>query len=244
LTTLWQGKIGLQHADHVLCLNFEDHDYLVQRLNRRSDSVTRIFPGADVIYACAAKARSYLSAWKLLFAGTWRKNKGIEDLVPAFCQLAAMHPELTLTVLGPGVSEATVKSAFPGPLRSRISCVQTANEADNAVEFANGDIYLLPSLFEGTPLTLIEAMMSGLPIVTTSTCGMKDVVEDGRNGLLVPIRSPSSIVSAVERLVNDAALRARLGSTGRADALRQYRWEYVAKPVREIYDRLCERRIT
>src|SRR3989442_11683584 len=108
---------------------------------------------------------------------------------------------------------------FPETLRVRISFVDTTSEPDTAAVFAAADVYILPSLFEGTPLTLVEAMMSGMPIVTTATCGMKDVIQDGRNGLLVPIRSPEAIVAAVERLISSPVFLASLGCVEHADPL-------------------------
>lgn len=243
LTSLWQSRLGLQWADHIFCLNSEDRDYLIRWLNFSNNKITRICPGADPTYAIVARKRDYARAGRLLFAGTWRKNKGIGDLVPAFVTLAAHHQELKLVVLGGGVAESTIRDIFPEPLQPRISCIQTTSEAETAAVFAAADIYLLPSLFEGTPLTLIEAMMSGVPIVTTATCGMKDIIRDGENGLLVPIRSPEAIVAAVEQLIADPAYRARLGKSAQAEALEKYTWERVAVPVQEVYERLCGDRI-
>jgi D-inositol-3-phosphate glycosyltransferase len=76
-------------------------------------------------------------------------------------------------------------------------------------------------------------------VVTTATCGMKDVIRDGSNGLLVPIRSFVAIVQAVERLLGDPALRESLGRTAQAEALAKYTWDKVAAPVLEAYERLC-----
>jgi glycosyltransferase involved in cell wall biosynthesis len=109
-----------------------------------------------------------------------------------------------------------------------------------AAAFADADIFLLPSLFEGTPLTIMQAMMSGLPIVTTDTCGMKDVITHQGNGLLAPIRSPWAIAAAVTLLIDDRALRARVGRAARAEAVR-YTWDVVAKPVIEAYEALARR---
>ena len=109
-----------------------------------------------------------------------------------------------------------------------------------ASAFAEADLFLLPSLFEGTPLTLMQAMMSGLPIVTTNTCGMKDVIVDDVSGRLVPIRSPQEIVSTVQQLASDCDLRARLGRAARAEALQHYTWDRVATPVQQVYERLNE----
>lgn len=239
LTTVWQSDVALRNADHVFCLNLEDREYLVQHFRIPARKITRIYPGADTLYAAAATGRDYARGERLLFAGTWRKNKGIEDLVPAFLRLAARYDTLCLTVLGPGVPASVVAALFPPQLRRRVRCVQTTTEAETIAEFASSDLFLLPSLFEGTPLTLIEAMMSGLPIVTTATCGMKDVIRNEENGLLVPIRSPDAIATAIGRLINDRQLRTRLGEAAHRDALMHYTWRVVARPVAEAYERLA-----
>ena len=85
--------------------------------------------------------------------------------------------------------------------------------------------------------------MSGLPIVATATCGMKDVIQNGRNGLLVPIRSPEAIVKAVEQLIVSPTYRACLGRAAQEDALGKYTWQKVAEPVRSVYEQLCDGRI-
>jgi glycosyltransferase involved in cell wall biosynthesis len=241
-TVLSQARLGLRRADHVFCLSTEDRDYLIGRVGLRGERVTRIYPGAGRVYAEAAAGRNYRRAERLLFAGTWRKNKGIEDIVPAFAELAGRHPGLRLVVLGGGEGEPDLRSMFPEAVRARVSCMTTAGEGENATAFATADLYVLPSLFEGTPLTLIEAMMSGMPIVTTATCGMRDVVEDGMTGLLVPIRSPAAIVRAVEALVADAGLRERIGRAAQKKALESYTWDRVAGPVKSVYERLAGRR--
>jgi len=81
-------------------------------------------------------------------------------------------------------------------------------------------------------------MMSGLPIVTTPTCGMKDVITDERTGLFVPIRSSSSIVGALERLKADRALRERVGRAARTQSITNYSWDRSAEPVLRAYERL------
>ena len=243
LTSLWQSRLGFQRADHIFCGSYEDRDWLVGRLKLAENKLTRIYSAADTIYAEAAKRRDYSRANRLLFAATWRKNKGIEDLVPAFTILAERHPELVLIVLGGGMPESLILTEFPEPHRPRTSCVNATSEMETAAAFAAADIYVLPSLLEGTPLTLIEAMMSGLPIVTTATCGMKDVIQDRRNGLLVPTRSPEAIVKAVEHLICSPVYRACLGRAAQAETLEKYTWQKVAEVVQVTYDKLCDVRM-
>lgn len=238
-TVLWQARLALASSDHIFSLNTEDSEYLATALRIPADKITRIYPGADDVYAKFGEGRDYNRAKTLLLAGTWLKRKGVADLVPAFSTLASRYRELVLVVLNGGVPESEVRTCFPEEIRSRVSCRQAEPEQGTAEAMAAADIYLLPSLFEGTPLTLMEAMFEGLPIVTTATCGMKDVVQHEKNGLLVPIRSPQEIVNAVERLLRDPALRARLGQAARAEARLRYNWPKVAEPVREVYERLC-----
>ncbi len=240
LTSLWQSRWGLRRADHILCLNFEDRDYLKNRLRIPEQSITRIYPGADLKYASVGENRSYDRADRLLFAGTWLTRKGTADLVTAITQLAERHRQLQLQILGGGLPEERVLEDFPEHVRSRVTCVKGANETETAAIFAASDIFVLPSLFEGTPLTLIEAMMSGMPIVTTETCGMKDVIRHEQNGLLVPIRSPDSIVAAIECLIENRELRNRLGRSANEDALREYTWDRVSVPVLDTYIRLVQ----
>lgn len=240
-TSLWPGDLALRRAEHVFCLNEEDRHALMGRFGREPGTITRIMPGADEVYAHAAEARTYSAARRLLFAGTWRKNKGVEDIVPAVVALAERHADVLLHVVGAGMSPDNVRAHFPDWLRPRVVCESPEDEAGTAAAFAAADVFLLPSLFEGTPLTLMQAMMSGLPIVTTETCGMKDVITSEHNGLLVPIRSPEAIVRAVERLLADAALRQRLGRTARAEAHRLYTWDLVARPVLHAYEDLFHR---
>jgi glycosyltransferase involved in cell wall biosynthesis len=240
LTSLWQSALALRRADHVFCLSFEDRDYLRSWLGPACPSITRIFPAANAGFAEAAAARDYGRAERLLFAGTWRKNKGTQDLVQAFEALASRQPTITLTVLGGGFTASTILAAFPEALRPRVRCVSAESERETMAAFAAHDLFVLPSLFEGTPLTLVEAMASGLPIVTTATCGMKDVIRDGENGLLVPIRASGAIVASLERLIQDGELRQRLGRAARAEAAGKYTWERVAEPIGAAYWTLAD----
>jgi glycosyltransferase involved in cell wall biosynthesis len=237
-SALWPGEMALRRADHVFCLNNEDRQVLMRDFGRSPQTITRVMPGADQVYADAAEERGYSQATRILFAATWRKNKGIEDLVPAFTELATGHPDLVLDVVGAGVPKRVVLECFPQHLRPRVRCETPADDDAMAATFARADVFLLPSLFEGTPLTLIQAMMSGLPIVTTSTCGMKDVIDDGKTGFLVAIRAPQEIVAAIERLLHSSSLRREIGTAARRAALHQYTWDNSAMPVLKAYEAL------
>ena len=90
---------------------------------------------------------------------------------------------------------------------------------DMPAALARTDIFCLPSYREGVPNALLEATACGLPIVTTDTPGCRDVVTDGVNGLLVPVKNAQAIADALELLIVDRELRSRMGKAGREIAV-------------------------
>jgi glycosyltransferase involved in cell wall biosynthesis len=87
---------------------------------------------------------------------------------------------------------------------------------------AAADIFVLPSHFEGLPMSVIEAMLCGLPVVATAIRGPREQVVDGETGLLVPPMQVPPLAAALSRLATDAALRAKMGAAGRRRALDRY----------------------
>jgi glycosyltransferase involved in cell wall biosynthesis len=93
---------------------------------------------------------------------------------------------------------------------------------DVAAILAAADIFALPSHFEAMPMSVIEAMLTGLPVVATAVRGPREQVIDGETGLLVPKLCVPKLRAALQRLADDPALRARMGAAGRARALDRY----------------------
>ncbi|MBL9091061.1 MAG: glycosyltransferase family 4 protein [Planctomycetaceae bacterium] len=242
-TVLSQARLGLRHADHVFCLNDDDRSYLMREYGYTPERVTRLFPAADPAYAVVFPRRDYSLEDRILVFGTWLPRKGAADIVAAFESLAATRPRLKLTLMGMGFPAESVAAWFPESLRTRLEFVPPSGEAELAERMLSAAVYWIPSLFEGTPQTLIETMATGMPAVATATCGMKDVVRDSENGLLIPLRVPAALASATDRLLSDRKLRERLGRQAHADAAEHYTWDRVAEPVRAVYQRIAEERI-
>jgi glycosyltransferase involved in cell wall biosynthesis len=87
---------------------------------------------------------------------------------------------------------------------------------------AAADIFVLPSYFEGLPMSVIEAMLTGLPVVASDIRGPREQVVAEETGLLVPARTVAPLVQALRRLATDPALRAAMGAAGRARAVQHY----------------------
>jgi len=173
---------------------------------------------------------------RILFVGSWLDRKGIHYLRDAFVRLASQHADMRLTIAGCMVPEVDVRRWFPDPLQGRIDVRPEVPVADMPRIYAENDLFLFPSLAEGMPLSLLEAMASGMPVVTTDTCGMSDVIEDGYNGLLAKPADADALVQAVERLAADPALRCRLG-TSACDTARRYTWDLIGRKYLAVLER-------
>lgn len=170
---------------------------------------------------------------RLLYVGTWLDRKGIYYLVESFSALAPRLPHITLTAAGCLTSEEQVKAYFPTELHHRI-IVQPRLSRDAMPDlYRSHDIFVFPSLVEGMPLTLLEAMATAMPVVTTNTCGMADVVENELNGLLVPAADSTTLTCALQRLCEDPSLRRSLGSAAQETA-RRYTWKSAAGKLEQI----------
>ena len=101
------------------------------------------------------------------------------------------------------------------------------------------DVVVFPSLWEGTPLTAFEALAMGKPIVSTDADGLLDVLQDGRDALVVPKRDSAALAAAILRLIDDRALAARLAEGARATGQRYDIAAFVRK-MEQLYVLLHE----
>jgi len=173
------------------------------------------------------------SPLRLLYVGTWLDRKGIFYLAESFGLLARENASVSLTVAGCGNPEAEVKSSFRPEVRNCVSVVPFVGRSEMPAVYADHDIFVFPSLVEGMPLTLLEAMASGMAIVTTASSGMQDVVENDFNGLLVPPANSSELVAAIRKLCSSAELRCRLGHEAQ-NTMRRYTWPRIVEQLEQI----------
>jgi glycosyltransferase involved in cell wall biosynthesis len=169
----------------------------------------------------------------LLYVGTWLDRKGVYYLAEAFRILSGKLPGAHLTVAGCLVPEEVVRKSFAPETQDRLRVVPFVGRDEMPSFYAAHDIFVFPSLVEGMPLTLLEAMASAMPVVTTETSGMNDVVESGVNGLLVPPADSERLASAVERVCRSKELRKQLGQAAQA-TMRDYTWDCVSQKLEEV----------
>jgi starch synthase len=164
----------------------------------------------------------------ILFAGSIDQRKGIKYLLEANKQLALPGTELVLCggMVGSGDGLA--------PYRDQIRYIGPKSFPQMPEVFRSSDIFVFPSLVEGFGLVILEAMASGLPVITTSHTGGYDVIEDGVDGFIVPIRDVEAIKEKIEFLYRNPELREEMGRAARRKA-EQYSWRHYEQRVIQAF---------
>jgi glycosyltransferase involved in cell wall biosynthesis len=163
----------------------------------------------------------------LFFAGDLIRDKGVPTLVEAYAALGADRPPLLMV----GRRSPDVPAHLPAGVRLS----QQWSHPEVMAAFRRCAVAVLPSTWpDPCPTTVLEAMASGRPVVTTSTGGMVDMVEDGVSGVLVPPADSAALAAALRRLLADPQLRHRLGAAGR-ERVRQFTASSVAARVENVY---------
>ncbi|WBY00731.1 glycosyltransferase family 4 protein [Ramlibacter tataouinensis] len=170
----------------------------------------------------------------LLYVGRLHPDKGLAELGAAFGQLASRHPDLHLVLAGPDEGGLALAQRGAGAASSRLHAVGMTREPER--HMAAADVFCLPSYREGFGLSLLEAASAGLPCVASRIYGITDAVQDGATGLLVPVRDAPALAAAIERLLQDEALRSRLAAAARERALGRFSREAMMQHWMRLYE--------
>ncbi len=199
-----------------------------------------IIPGATDVGRFHPRDEARLGALgdppTLLYHGRVDARKGLLELIDAFALLADARPELRLIVsgIGPDVRVVGDRVEMLG-LGDRVELAGYASYDDAPHVYRRGDLFISPTYSEGFSNTILEAMASGLPIVSTRSVGVVDCLTDGENGLLVEPRDADALARAIDRLLGDEPLRARLATVALDQARRLYSWPAVVRRIEGVY---------
>lgn len=176
---------------------------------------------------------------RVLYVGLLTPRKGVLDLLEASRLLRGRGVAHELWLLGGtpdegGTAEAEVRAGLDDEVR----LLGSRPRAEMPAAYAGADILCLPSWWEAMPLSVLEAMAAGLPVVATDVGDVARAVVDGRTGYVVPPRNPEKLAAALQSLIEDPDLRARMGAAGRARVTELFSADVTADAVSALYDDL------
>lgn len=229
------GRAIVAASDRVIAVSQAVADY-AQRYGAGPEK-TMVQPNAvdcKVYYPAKTRGRRPV---RFAFVGRLIQNKGPQYLIEAVPQLLAIAPEAEIWFVGDGPLRVWLENrAGELGLTGRVSFFGT--RADVPELLRQCDVFIRPSLMEGMPLTVLEAMATGLPVIATPVGGTAEIVEHEVTGLLVDPGEVDQLGQAMQRLLN-TRLRNRLGEEARRRVEADFGWPRIVQDTLALYEDLA-----
>ena len=182
-----------------------------------ADKLAVVPYGCDVSMFAPREDRGSEDVFRAIFVGQLAQRKGLSYLLKGYRAFQGPGTELLLAGRLVGDPAALV------PYKDSFTALGVVSHSRLPELYRQADVFLFPTLIEGMPLVVLEAMASGLPVITTNH-GPGDIVRDGVDGFIVPIRDPEAIADRLEALRSNPEMRIAMGQSARARAL-EFTWE-------------------
>jgi glycosyltransferase involved in cell wall biosynthesis len=243
----WADRLLAPLTDRAIAVSGSTRDFLIQERFVPADRVRLIWNGAPLDeFAPVSPERARAARVALGLPGDapvvgsiarLSLQKGHRYLVDAAARVLASRPDARFLIAGdgdqmPALRERAAGAGVAGKL------VFAGHRTDVPDLLGALDVFAISSLYEGTPLTLFEAMAAGKAIVSTAVDGCREVLEDGKTGLLVPPADAESLAQAILRVLGDDALRARLSARAR-EASRRYDVRTCVEEMQKVYEEVA-----
>lgn len=236
-------RIALRSSHWVFFQNGDDRALFVGR-GLVDPAIASLVPGSGVNterfrpgVAVQSGNEAQRGGISVLMLSRVLRDKGAYEFVHAARHVRQIMPDVRFCIVGEidirnpsAVAEATVRAW------QNEGVIEWFGHTDEVRPYiAKADIVVLPSYREGTPRSLLEASAMGKPVIATDVVGCREVVEHGRNGLLVPVRDAAALARAIIDLAGDAELRARMGAAGREKMLKEFDEKIVIESAMMAY---------
>jgi glycosyltransferase involved in cell wall biosynthesis len=245
----WVGgtaALGIyNHLDRMALKKFNAlaavSDAVAQRLlafGVPSEKIKTIANGIDVAAFERAHPLPLLKAEGSTVVGVVARldlQKGFEYLLRAARELCKTFPGLKIVIAGEGPDRNRIEEMIQ-QYGLQSSVVLAGQQSNMPAVYAAMDIFVLPSLNEGLPMTVLEAMAASKPVIATRVGAIPSVIRDGENGLLVAPKDSEALQNAVASLLNDPERRRRLGDQAHTWVSQNYTSEAMALKYREMYE--------
>jgi len=175
----------------------------------------------------------------LLFVGRMITQKGVPYLIDAMPLVLQKHPGAKLLLIGRGNALEGLKKKV-NAMGLEKSVIFSGYMTEEMLKEAYGtcDMFVLPSVWEVLPIAILEAMASEKPVVCTNAGGDAELVKDGYNGYVVPMRDPGALAEKINTLLDDPEKMKSMGQASRRRAETEFDWKLIAAKTKQVYENL------
>ena len=233
------GKWTLKSADKIICYTQMEKDKLVGMLKIDSKKISVIPNGVDTDLfhpdPDPGKRSNQSNAITILWVGRFVRGKGVEYIIHATKILVKEVPDLKILLVGDGPLKGEIEGLIEKfTLKKNVIIKENISNENMPEVYQKLDIFVLPSLNEGVPRTLLEAMACGKPVVISEFPHLADMIKNA--GLMFPKGDVHALADNILRLIRDRELAKELGNTGRKKIVEDHPWENTVRKTIELYE--------
>jgi glycosyltransferase involved in cell wall biosynthesis len=222
----------LLRARHVVVLGHAWRDFLVREVGLRPDRISIVPNGVPQCHATPPKPQGVPH---ILFLGRLCARKGVPDLIAALASPHLRALPWHATIAGDGNAAPYRAMLSWHRLDCRVAVPGWADRAETARLLASADMLVLPSYHEAMPLSVLEALAAGVPVVATPVGSLPDILKNEENALLVPPGDPAALADAIARLLRSKELRLSLAQAGYETFRQKLEIGAVAERIAALY---------
>jgi len=239
----WLDSFSLNFIDRIVLVNraMKEHPRLKGRSRLNMEVVENGIPTKNELSDAAlldGKIVEFCSGGYTVGAiGRLSREKGFDLLLEAVSMLLNNGRDIRLVIMGEGSLRDDLEGrVWKLGLGSRVLMPGYVGNARNYLPFFK--MFVISSLTEGLPIALLEAMLAGVPIVSTSVGGVPEVLQHGRAGVLVPASSASDLADGIDKLIIDSSAAMRMSAIGKELVMNWYSTRSMAVKYNSVYEKL------
>ncbi|MCE7066131.1 glycosyltransferase family 4 protein [Dyadobacter sp. CY326] len=217
--------LGLKKAHKLLLINSDDKQFALNRYNRRQEDIYVFKNGINPV-----ETGSVPKDFTVLFNGSWIPRKGYTVLIEAAALLSRKGIHVKYLLIGGGKPKEEVLSSWPKAFWPSIRVVDQFSPEEEVNYLRQASIVVLPSSFEGQPLSILQAMAAGKCCITTNCCGQRDFIKDKVTGFLFEPGDSAKLAELIAQCKQSAALIEKIGNAAQQAVLNRT-WENVSSEV-------------
>ncbi|MHB8780413.1 MAG: glycosyltransferase family 4 protein [Candidatus Geothermincolia bacterium] len=230
-------RASYERADHLASISKDSATVLLEHYGIPLEKISLIPCGVN-IDLFRPRSVEERQANLVLFVGRFDRRKGLDFLLRAFSVLLEKDPTVELLLVGGDANDRRLKRWVNGEVRESVRVAGRVTDEELVQLYNSASVVVVPSIFEGFGLTVLEAMACGAPVIGTDVEGIRELIEPEKDGLLVEHGDIEALAAAMLRLLNDEDEASSLAEAGLAKVRAQYNWADQAEKMKGLYERM------
>ena len=221
---------GIKKFHKLLLINEEDKDYVIKKYKRSAEDILVFKNG---IFLTNNSRKDAPKVFTIVFNGSWIDRKGKIILIEAASQLLSKGFILKYLLIGTQVEVNQVLSDWPPLLHNSVEVISQFNHTEEIALLDRANVFVLPSYYEGQPLSLLQAMERGMCCISTNCCGQKDFIIHRTNGLLFNSGDSNGLYELIKECIQYPEFCENIGANAKKIS-KERLWSKAASEVRQF----------